>query len=172
MRRKRRKRRGGNHTKRTIVPRKPAIRTRPVKLHATDAAHVVLGHVPAPRRDRVPGLDLDLHVSVCLFRPSVEFLFFLSFRINCCGGDVMEKASGWLCRRGGTRRLVVLGGGRMDGSSLFGAGWGGGLAPPRSEEGRTLNGNRDTTNLGYFITACSGRLEPIESVRYCPDGNS
>lgn len=67
----RRKERG--HTQRTIVPRKPAIRTRPVELHTTDAAHIVLGNVPAPRSDCVPALDLDLHVFFCFW-----FWFFLS----------------------------------------------------------------------------------------------
>ena len=54
----------GNGPKRTqlaLVARILAGRAGAVELDAADAAHVVLGHVPAPRRDRVPLLDGDLH---------------------------------------------------------------------------------------------------------------
>lgn len=36
-------------------------RTSSVELDTTDSADVVLGHIPAPRRYRVPLLDRDLH---------------------------------------------------------------------------------------------------------------
>lgn len=46
---------------RAFVAGKLACRASPVKLHATDATHFILGHVPSPRRYGVPFSDVDLH---------------------------------------------------------------------------------------------------------------
>ena len=48
-------------TQGTVVARKFAGRAGSVKLYSTDATHFVLWHVPLPRSDSVPLLDLDLH---------------------------------------------------------------------------------------------------------------
>lgn len=45
----------------TVITREFARRTRAIELNTTDAADVVLGHVPPPGRDGVPLLDSDLH---------------------------------------------------------------------------------------------------------------
>lgn len=51
-------------TQSTIVPGILASRTGAVELDPTDAAHLVFGHVPSPRRDGVPLLDSDFHGGV------------------------------------------------------------------------------------------------------------
>ena len=48
-------------TKWTLVARELALRTSAVIGIPTYAAHIVLGHVPAPCSDSAPSLDLDLH---------------------------------------------------------------------------------------------------------------
>lgn len=49
------------HTKGAVIAREFAGGTGAIKLNATDTAHLILGHVPAPRGDRMPLLDGNLH---------------------------------------------------------------------------------------------------------------
>ena len=48
-------------TQGTVVTGIFAGRTGPVELHATDAAHLVLRHVPSPCRHGIPLFDRDFH---------------------------------------------------------------------------------------------------------------
>lgn len=91
---------GGGQTQRTIIPGKPAIRTGPIELHATNTAHVVFGDVPAPGRDGVPDFDFDFH-----------FFFFFA------GGRVVVLL--WC---GGWKGWGVFGGGGVAGPCLAGMG--------------------------------------------------
>ncbi len=53
-------------TKTAVVAWVFASRTRPVEVHLADAANIVFGDVPPPRRDRVPLCDSDLHVGLAV----------------------------------------------------------------------------------------------------------
>jgi hypothetical protein len=52
----------GQHTQRTLIAWKLALGASTIVWIATDTTDIVVGHIPPPRRHRVPLFDVDFHL--------------------------------------------------------------------------------------------------------------
>lgn len=80
-------------TKATVVAGILARRTRPVKVHLTDTADVVLGDIPLPCGDGIPLLDGDFH-GANFECPYIKGEKFLTAWIGC---DAQRLLCCWRC---------------------------------------------------------------------------
>jgi hypothetical protein len=62
-------------TKTALIPRISTCGAGSIEVDLTDAADIVLGEIPSPRRDGVPLLDLHFHVVCAQLTAAVELIY-------------------------------------------------------------------------------------------------